>query len=467
MLKAVNAEWMEIPLDRAIAAASRNVAEALEKVLAGNDLGLDEGLTLAKVEGNDLLALLKVADELRRGAVGDRVTYVVNRNLNFTNVCIVGCAFCGFSRGPDSPEAYFHSTDTLIAKSLEAVERGATEVCIQGGLPKDLNGYYYVELLRAIKARLPELHVHAYSPMEITYGVEKTRLPLREYLVMLKESGLGSIPGTAAEILDDDVRRSLSPNKLKVRQWIEVIRTAHSLGIPSTSTMMYGHTELPEHWVRHMLLLREIQKGVEGQGLNQAQAVFGYTRLMVAAFGLGGGWAALDRAIPYATKRIQAGAPLSEKQGYTHKLMVPHVARLEAGRASIEETAERIDAGEGSLNTEGAIAKYMSTEAGDRAADAAIQALGRLRLHPRVHGGKNQARCSHHHDLRRHLRDHGDDDQPRPLAASPQNAWPVLSRPSEEVRRDASRSSGSGRQHRSDGLARACRSDGEMRVLRV
>src|ERR1700739_215835 len=264
MLRAVNAEWIAIPLDRAISAASRNVAESLEKVLAGNDLGLEDGLTLAKVEGNDLLALLKVADELRRGAVGDRVTYVVNRNLNFTNVCIVGCAFCGFSRGPDSPEAYFHSTDTLIAKSLEAVERGATEVCIQGGLPKDLDGYYYVELLRAIKARLPELHVHAFSPMEITYGVEKTRLPLREYLVMLKESGLGSIPGTAAEILDDDVRRSLSPNKLKVRQWMEVIRTAHSLGIPSTSTMMYGHTEMPEHWVRHLLLLRDIQRETGG-----------------------------------------------------------------------------------------------------------------------------------------------------------------------------------------------------------
>src|SRR5580700_4899338 len=264
MLNAVNSEWIAVPLDRALAAASRNVAEALEKVLAGNDLGPEEGLTLATVEGNDLLALLKVADELRRGAVGDRVTYVVNRNLNFTNVCIVGCAFCGFSRGPDSPEAYFHSTDTLIAKSLEAVERGATEVCIQGGLPKDLNGYYYVELLRAIKARLPELHVHAFSPMEITYGVEKTRLPLREYLVMLKESGLGSIPGTAAEILDDNVRRSLSPNKLKVRQWIEVIRTAHSLGIPSTSTMMYGHTEMPEHWVRHLLLLREIQRETRG-----------------------------------------------------------------------------------------------------------------------------------------------------------------------------------------------------------
>ena len=264
MLKAIHPEWREIPWDRALKAASPNVAGLLENALAGKDLDFEQGLTLATVEGNDLLALVKVADELRRRAVGDKITYVVNRNLNFTNVCIVGCAFCGFSRSPDAPDAYFHSTDTLLAKSLEAVECGATEVCIQGGLPKDLNGNYYVELLRAIKARLPELHVHAFSPMEITYGVEKTRLPLRDYLLMLREAGLGSIPGTAAEVLDDKVRRSLSPNKLKVRQWIDVIRTAHSLGIPSTSTIMYGHTELPEHWVRHILLLREIQKETRG-----------------------------------------------------------------------------------------------------------------------------------------------------------------------------------------------------------
>jgi 5-amino-6-(D-ribitylamino)uracil---L-tyrosine 4-hydroxyphenyl transferase len=264
MLRPMNPEWREIPWDRALAAASPAVADALEKSLAGRDLGFEEGMTLASVEGNDLLALAKVADELRRLTVGDRITYVVNRNLNFTNICIVGCSFCGFSRGPDSPDAYFHSTDALLAKSLEAVERGATEVCIQGGLPKDLDGYYYVELLRAIKGRLPELHVHAYSPMEITYGIEKTRMPLPEYLLMLKQAGLNSIPGTAAEILDDSVRRSLSPNKLKVRQWIEVIKTAHSLGIPSTSTMMYGHTERPEHWVRHLLLLREIQKETGG-----------------------------------------------------------------------------------------------------------------------------------------------------------------------------------------------------------
>jgi 7,8-didemethyl-8-hydroxy-5-deazariboflavin synthase CofH subunit len=264
MVKSANPEWREISWERALAAASPGVAGPLEKALAGSDLEMEEGLTLAKVEGNDLLALVKIADELRRRVASDKITYVVNRNLNFTNVCIVGCAFCGFSRGPDSPDAYFHSTETLVAKSIEAVERGATEVCIQGGLPKDLDGYYYVQLLRAIKARLPELHIHAYSPMEITYGVEKTRLPLGEYLLMLKEAGLNSIPGTAAEILDDSVRKSLSPNKLKVRQWIEVIRTAHSLGIPSTSTMMYGHTELPEHWVKHMLLLREIQKETRG-----------------------------------------------------------------------------------------------------------------------------------------------------------------------------------------------------------
>jgi FO synthase len=179
-------------------------------------------------------------------------------------VCLVGCAFCGFGRAADAPDAYFHSTETLVAKSMEAVEQGATEVCIQGGLPKDFDGFYYVNLLRAIKARLPQLHIHAYSPMEITYGVEKTRMPLRDYLLMLKEAGLNSIPGTAAEILDDQVRRSLSPNKLKVRQWIEIIKTAHSLGIPTTSTMMYGHTELPEHWVRHLLLLRDIQKDTGG-----------------------------------------------------------------------------------------------------------------------------------------------------------------------------------------------------------
>ncbi|HXJ16398.1 MAG TPA: 5-amino-6-(D-ribitylamino)uracil--L-tyrosine 4-hydroxyphenyl transferase CofH [Candidatus Polarisedimenticolia bacterium] len=264
MLKAINPRWRDVSWEQAVRSASRTIAAVLEKSLAGENLDFDDGIVLCGAAEEDLLAVIKVADELRRRAVGERVTYVVNRNLNFTNVCIVGCAFCGFGRGPHSSDAYFHSAESLVAKSVEAVERGATEVCIQGGLPRDLNGAYYADLLRAIKLRLPNLHLHAYSPMEIVYGVEKTGMNLPEYLRTLKEAGLGSIPGTAAEILDDDVRRVLSPNKLKVRQWIEVIRTAHELGIPSTSTMMYGHAEEPQHWVRHLLLLREIQMDTSG-----------------------------------------------------------------------------------------------------------------------------------------------------------------------------------------------------------
>lgn len=264
MAKAMDPSWRQISWEQALRSAAPQVARCLDKAMAGGDLDCEEGLLLSSVDGSDLLALVKVADELRRRAVGDVITYVVNRNLNFTNICTVGCAFCGFSRGPNAPDAYFHSTESLVAKSAEAVERGATEVCIQGGLPRDLEGSYYPGLLRAIKSRLPRLHLHAYSPMEIANGVEKTGMALPDYLFMLREAGLGSIPGTAAEILNDDVRASLSPNKLKVRQWIEIIRSAHRLGIPTTSTMMYGHTETPEHWVRHLLLLRDIQKDTGG-----------------------------------------------------------------------------------------------------------------------------------------------------------------------------------------------------------
>ena len=261
---AMKRDWQDISYEDALARAHAPIAALLEKALNGGELGFDEGVALGNVQGDDLLATVKVADELRRRTVGEPITYVVNRNLNFTNVCFVGCAFCGFSRGPKAKDAYFHSTETLLAKSQEAVALGATELCIQGGLPRDLKGNYYAQLLRDIHAALPELHLHAFSPMEISYGVEKTGLSLTEHLLSLKEAGIGSIPGTAAEILDDEVRGDLSPNKLKVSRWIEVIRTAHGLGIPSTSTMMYGHTERPEHWVRHMLLLRDIQKETGG-----------------------------------------------------------------------------------------------------------------------------------------------------------------------------------------------------------
>jgi FO synthase len=233
-------------------------------VTNGRELNFEEGLKLATAEGAALDALVAVADQLRGEAVGETVTYVVNRNINFTNVCFVGCSFCGFGRGPNAPEAYSLSFEEVVGRAREAWDRGATEVCIQGGLPRSLDGFFYRDLLRAIKRAIPGMHVHAFSPMEIDYGVAKTGMVLGDYLEMMKDEGLGSIPGTAAEILDDRVRKQLSPNKLPAGRWVEIITTAHELGIPTTSTMMYGHVEEPADWVRHILLLRSIQKRTGG-----------------------------------------------------------------------------------------------------------------------------------------------------------------------------------------------------------
>jgi FO synthase len=238
--------------------------EILHAACRGTELTFEQGLVLATAEGAALEALVAVADRLRRETVGDAITYVVNRNINFTNICFVGCSFCGFGRGPGAADAYSLSFEEVVRRAREAWDRGATEVCVQGGLPRDLDGFFYRDLLRAIKHAIPEMHVHAFSPMEIDYGVAKTRMALRDYLQMMKDEGLGSIPGTAAEILDDRVRQELSPNKLPVARWVEIITAAHELGIPTTSTMMYGHVEEPADWVRHMLLLRAIQKRTGG-----------------------------------------------------------------------------------------------------------------------------------------------------------------------------------------------------------
>src|SRR5947209_1948547 len=245
-------------------AGPADVREYLYKARDGAEMTLEEGLRLATAEGPALNALVAVADHLRHETVGETITYVVNRNINFTNVCFVGCSFCGFGRGPAAPDAYSLSFEEVVRRAREAWDRGATEVCIQGGLPRDLDGFFYRDLLRAIKRTLPAMHVHAFSPMEIDYGVLKTGLPLGAYLQMMKDEGLGSIPGTAAEILDDRIRQQLSPNKLPVARWVEIITMAHELGIPTTSTMMYGHVEEPADWVRHLLLLRSIQKRTAG-----------------------------------------------------------------------------------------------------------------------------------------------------------------------------------------------------------
>ncbi len=240
---------------------------ALEQVLESQDGGVlsrEQCLLLANAEGDDLLGLLVAADSLRRDLAGNLVTYVVNRNINFTNVCFVGCKFCAFSRGPRESDTYFLSLEQVARKAIEAWDLGATEVCIQGGLPRDLSPFYYRDILRAVKQAVPGMHIHAFSPMEIVYGVELTGMALEDYLHMLRDNGLDTLPGTAAEILDDDVRFILSRNKLSTEQWKQVIRTAHSCGIRSTSTLMYGHVETPTHWVNQLLLLRAIQQETGG-----------------------------------------------------------------------------------------------------------------------------------------------------------------------------------------------------------
>jgi 7,8-didemethyl-8-hydroxy-5-deazariboflavin synthase CofH subunit len=246
---------------------SIEVREALEIVLTtldGASLTRSQASLLANCQGDDLLGLLVAANDLRAELAGNLVTYVVNRNINFTNICFVGCKFCAFSRGPREHDTYFLSLDQVAAKAREAWQLGAKEVCIQGGLPHDLPPFYYRDILRAVKSAVPGMHCHAFSPMEIVYGVELTGMPVADYLQMLRDHGLDTLPGTAAEILDDQVREILSRNKLSTDQWREVITTAHRLGIRSTSTLMYGHVETPEHWVDQILMFRDIQAQTGG-----------------------------------------------------------------------------------------------------------------------------------------------------------------------------------------------------------
>ncbi len=241
-----------------------SVARPLEATLEGRELSSEEGLRLARTQGLDLQALVIVADEMRRRQAGEIVTYVINRNINFTNACIKHCTFCAFSRDYREEEAYFLPLEELVRRAREAWELGATEVCIQAGLPPKLDGHFYIDICRAIKREVPQIHIHAFSPEEILYGSTRSGIPIPQYLMALKEAGLGTLPGTSAEILDDEVRDIISRGRITTRQWIEVITTAHSLGIPTTSTIMYGHVEQPIHWVRHMVLLRDIQKETGG-----------------------------------------------------------------------------------------------------------------------------------------------------------------------------------------------------------
>jgi 7,8-didemethyl-8-hydroxy-5-deazariboflavin synthase CofH subunit len=255
-------EWSDLAFR--ISSQSRTALEQVMETLDGGMLTREQCSLLANADGDDLLGLLVAADALRRELAGNIVTYVVNRNINFTNICFVGCKFCAFSRGPRESDTYFLSLEQVAQKATEAWKIGATEVCIQGGLPHGLPPFHYRDILRAVKQAVPGMHIHAFSPMEIVYGVELTGMRLEDYLLMLRDNGLDTLPGTAAEILDDDLRFVLSRNKLSTEQWKQVIRTAHNCGIRSTSTLMYGHVESPEHWVNQLLLFREIQQQTRG-----------------------------------------------------------------------------------------------------------------------------------------------------------------------------------------------------------
>lgn len=261
---AADVQESQARVERLLPTVAPHVAQVLERAMAGHELSREDGLILANLTGSDVDALSAVADHVRREVKGDIVTYVVNRNINFTNVCFIGCKFCSFSTSARSENAYNLSFEEIARRTVEAHELGATEVCVQGGLPRGLDPYYYRDILRTIKQAVPEMHTHAFSPMEMTYGTELTGMSLHDYLQMLKDNGLDTLPGTAAETLDDDVRYVLSRRKVTVKQWVNVVKTAHRLGIPTTSTMMYGHVEQPENWVNQLILLRDIQKDTGG-----------------------------------------------------------------------------------------------------------------------------------------------------------------------------------------------------------
>jgi len=247
-------------VDRLLAEVARGVARPLDRALSGGDVTAEEAETLLGASGRELTALTAAADALRHEVAGDLVTYVVNRNINFTNVCIKGCGFCAFSRDFREEEGYFLPEEEIIRRAREAWDLGATEVCVQAGLPPKMDGDMYITLTRAIKAALPKIHIHGFSPEEVLYGSVRSGRTIREYLAELKAAGVGSLPGTAAEILDDEMRDRIAPGRIRTAQWIEVVTTAHELGIPTTSTIMFGHAETAGHQARHLVLLRDLQR---------------------------------------------------------------------------------------------------------------------------------------------------------------------------------------------------------------
>jgi len=252
-------------LERLLSDVSPDVARILDSALDGRELPASEAELLLGATGSDLAALLRAADLARRNDCGDDISFVVNRNINFTNVCYVGCSFCGFSRHKDDADAFDHPMEVMHAKAKDAVARGATELCIQGGIHPNKDHTHYLEILTTLKGAFPDLHIHAYSPEEQDFAHRKSGgMALADLQRALVAAGLGTMPGTAAEILDDSVRQVVSPNKLRKDRWVEIVTSAHSIGLRSTSTLMYGHIESTAQVAAHLELLREIQKRTGG-----------------------------------------------------------------------------------------------------------------------------------------------------------------------------------------------------------
>ncbi|MDI9633355.1 MAG: 5-amino-6-(D-ribitylamino)uracil--L-tyrosine 4-hydroxyphenyl transferase CofH [Methanolinea sp.] len=242
----------------------RELATLLDDVLGGYRLSVGEAAALFRVTGRDVWRVAEAADEKRSRVVGDVVTYVRNQNINVTNLCVNSCGFCGFSRKPGDPDAYFYSLETVRRKAAEALARNVTEICTVSGLHPDFDAGSYVAILSAIREGAPGVHIHASNPMEVAYGARKSGISTAEMLRMMKDAGLGSLCGTAAEILVDEVRKVICPGKIPSAEWERIIREAHGLGIPSTATIMYGHCETEEDRARHLGILRRIQDETGG-----------------------------------------------------------------------------------------------------------------------------------------------------------------------------------------------------------
>ena len=255
-------------LRRIFGNATKEVRDILNGALEGNEVSVSDGIILfeqrrmhAKANRD---AIYTTADIMRSKVNGEHVSFVVNRNINFTNVCYMGCRFCGFAKRKEDKNSEWLSPEEVTSRAREAWNRGATEVCIQGGLHPNMAGTYYRDLILAIKSEVPLMHIHAFSPFEIWYGARKTKMNYRDFITDLKECGLNSMPGTAAEILDKEVRKKLTQNKLSADEWTKIIRSAHAVGVPTTATIMYGHVDGPKHWSSHIALLREIQRETGG-----------------------------------------------------------------------------------------------------------------------------------------------------------------------------------------------------------